>query len=191
MKQFIMGTLFGILLMAAVWAGNTMLGIPVADAGSHETKELEVVYSNVDFNYNGLVLYDIGLKVNDEIYVKPKKLMQFMGKDIQFGEEESQIVINERPENRVTHASVEAIGKTDKQTIGQMLGKKFLTQHWEAIDNEEGIIVFRGTNSQDEHIEIEFIVKSDEDMSVRKIYKNGIALNDREKDDVLQKLFSK
>lgn len=191
MKQFYCGIIAGVLISIFGFAGFKWLGSGSALKVDHALREKNITYCNVDLNYNGLVLYDIGIKVDNDVFIKPKKLIQFLGKDIQIANEGLQMVINERPETFVADASVEVLKPHNKLTIGQVLSKTFLSQKWGADEKEEGVINFEGVNNKDIHYKIEFLIDKDQELTVRKIYENGIALSDEEKEKMIQKLFSK
>lgn len=148
-------------------------------------------YSNVDFNYNGLVLYDVGIKVDNEVYIKPKKLLQFLGKDLQTGDNPEQLVINERPEAVVASSSSSVLKKDKDETIGQALSKHFRAAKWYADEKEEGVIHFEGIGRNNIDYSFEFLLDANQEMTVRKVYENGIALSDEERDKLLAAIFLK
>lgn len=189
MKKFIMGIAVGVLLSTLIYFGINMIALKPTLAQDVRLNAENIGYSYVDFNYNDLVLYDIGIKVNNELYVRPDKLMTFMGKEIQFADDGAKIIITERPENSVVNASTAALGQTNQKTVGEQLGKKFKSQHWEADPEVEGKLVFRGLDENKIHYEIVFLINKAGEMTIQSIYQDGTELLDSAKATKIKDLF--
>lgn len=190
MKNFIYGTGFGVSLCVVFFVVYSFLRpIPAATAAI-ELDMKDMGYSYVDFKYNDLVLYDIGIKVNNELYVRPDKLMTFLGKDTVFSNNGEQIIITERPENMIKEASTAALGQASKKSVGEVLDKHFSSQHWEADPEEEGKLIFRGMDMEKEQYEIVFLVNKSEEMTIQTIFINGIELSDEARFEKIKKIFA-
>lgn len=189
MKNFIYGTAFGIALCLALFITYSFLRpIPAATADVDLSMK-DMGYSYVDFKYKDLVLYDIGVKVNNELYVRPDKLMTFLGKEIQYANDGEQLIITERPENSIKEASAVAFGQTNKQHIGEILNKKFTSQHWEADPEVEGKLVFRGVDPRKDQYEIVFLINKSEEMTIQNIFVNGVELSEEGKTQKIKNIF--
>ncbi len=189
MKNFICGTGFGIAFCAVLFVAYSFLRpVPAATADLDMSIE-DMGYSYVDFKYKDLVLYDIGVKVNNELYVRPDKLMTFLGKEIQYANEGEQLIITERPENSIKESTAAALGQTNKQNIGEILDKKFTSQHWEADPETEGKLVFRGVDSQKDQYEIVFLINKSGEMTIQTIFINGTELSEEAKSEKIKNIF--
>lgn len=189
MRQFIYGTGFGMLLCICLIVAYSFLKPTPGATAEIDLNMKDLGYSYVDFKYKDLVLYDIGIKVNNELYVRPDKLMTFLGKDVQYANEGEQIIITERPENSIKEASSVALGQTNKQNIGEVLNKKFSSQHWEADPEEEGKLVFRGSDEKKDQYEIVFLINRSEEMTIQNIFVNGVELSEEEKTKKIKNIF--
>lgn len=189
MKNFIYGTGFGIVLCIGLFVAYSFLRPVPAATAEMDLNMKDMGYSYVDFKYNDLVLYDIGIKFNNELYVRPDKLMTFIGKDVQYDNGGEQIVITERPENSIKEASAVALGQTSKQNIGEVLNKKFTSQHWEADPEEEGKLLFRGSDEKKDQYEIVFLINKSEEMTIQNIFVNGVELSEEEKTKKIKNIF--
>lgn len=189
MKNFIYGTGFGILLCIGLFVTYSFLRPMPGATAEIDLDMKDLGYSYVDFKYNDLVLYDIGIKINNELYVRPDKLMAFIGKEVQYANEGEQIIITERPENTIKEASAVALGQTNKQDIGEVLNKKFSSQHWEADPEEEGHLVFRGVDEKKDQYEIDFLINKSDEMTIQNIFVNGAELSEEDKTEKIKNIF--
>lgn len=190
MNKFISGIIVGISISAVLFISVSFFALRPTLAQDLELDMKDMGYSYVDFKYNDLVLYDIGIKVNNELYVRPDKLMTFMGKEIQFSDGGAQVIISERPENSVINASTAALGQTNKKTVGEILNKHFESQHWEADPEVEGKLVFRGIDGAKDHYEVIFLINKSGEMTIQTIYINCVELSDESKAQKIKELFS-
>ncbi len=189
MKNFIYGTGFGIALCLTLFITYSFLRpMPAATADVDLSME-DMGYSNVDFKYKDLVLYDIGVKINNELYVRPDKLMTFLGKEIQYDNDGEQLIITERPENDIKEASAAALGQMNKQNIGEILNKKFTSQHWEADPEVEGKLVFQGLDARKDQYEIIFLINKSEEMTIQNVFVNGVELSEEGKTEKIKSIF--
>jgi hypothetical protein len=192
MKKFILGITVGIFMSIALYFGVSFFSMNATAAQDVNLNKEDVSYSYVDFKYNDLVLYDIGIKVNNDLYVRPEKLMTFMGKEIQYTNKDdkgSQMIITERPENNVLSSSTAALGQTNQKTVGDQLNRKFTSQHWEADPEVEGKLVFRGIDQNKIHYEIIFLINKGGEMTIQTIYQDGTELSDKSKAEKIKALF--
>lgn len=189
MKKFILGIMVGMCLSIVAYFGINLMAPKPTLAQEVALNAGDINYAYVDFNYNDLVLYDIGIRVNNELYVRPDKLMTFMGKEIQFTEDGAKVIITERPENTVVNASTAALGQTNQKTVGEQLGKKFKSQHWEADPEVEGKLYFRGVDSNKIHYEIVFMINKKGEMTIQTIFQDGTELLEDLKSKKIKELF--
>lgn len=189
MKHFIYGTGFGMLLCISLFVIYSFLRPLPGATAEIDLNMKDMGYSYVDFKYNDLVLYDIGIKINNELYVRPDKLLTFIGKETEYANEGEQIIISERPENTIKEASSVALGQTNKQNIGEILNKRFSSQHWEADPEEEGKLVFRGTDEKKDQYEIIFLINKSEEMTIQNIFVNGVELSEEDKTEKIKNIF--
>ncbi len=191
MKKIGLGIGIGIIismLCFAVFFFWRPISKPVEVNGS-EPKNM--TYAYVDFKYNELVLYDIGVRIDNELYVRPDKLMTFMGKEIQYDDDGKEVVITERPENSVINSSTAALGQTNQKTVGDMLSKQFSDQHWEADPEVEGKLIFSGVDNLKDHYEIVFLINKTKEMAIQAIYINGSEILEESKTQKIKELFGK
>lgn len=100
------------------------------------------------------------------------------------------MVIAEKPENTILESSTAALGQYSKSTIGEMLNKRFQSQHWDADPEEENKLVFSGTDLNKNHYEIVFWINSANEMTIQSILVNGTELSERARVSEMKKLFS-
>lgn len=191
MKSYLLGLVSGVLVAVA---GFLFMNIVTPDsiAAENENNQAGMAsYDYVDFRYEDLILSDVGVTVGGEIYIKPEKLLSFMGKTLEEDDRSGQLVIGEKPENVILEASTAALGKFSKGTIGEMLDAKFQSQHWDADPEEENKLVFRGTDLSKNQYEMVFWINKSNEMTIQSIYINGNELSEQAKIEEMKKLFNK
>lgn len=189
MRKFILGIGVGVAISAVCFIALSLFA-PKPNAAQELELDMENLgYSYVDFKYKDLVLYDIGIKVNNELYVRPDKLMTFLGKEIQYNEGGAQLLITERPENSVMSTSTAALGQTSQKTVGEQLSEHFTAQHWEADPEVEGKLVFTGTDLSRNQYEMVFLINKAGEMTIQSISLNGALLSEDAKTQKIKELF--
>ncbi len=190
MKQYLVGMLTGVLIVVLGFLGFNLLSAKSSAAQNQELKSKNIQYTYVDFRYQDLVLSDVGIAVDGQLYIEPNKLLSFLGKQIKKDERSNQMVIAEKPENTILESSTAALGQYSKSTIGEMLNKRFQSQHWDADPEEENKLVFSGTDLNKNHYEIVFWINSANEMTIQSILVNGTELSERARVSEMKKLFS-
>lgn len=190
MKSYFLGLGSGLALAIVAVLFFVLLTPSQTSAVQLNSKVDFASYTYVDFRYEDLVLNDVGVVADGEVYVKPDKLLSLLGKTMDKDERSDQLVIGEKPENVVLGASTAALGQFSKGTIGDMLSQKFQSQHWDADPEEENKLVFRGLDLSKNHYEIVFWINKSNEMTIQTIYINGNELSEQAKIDEMKRLFN-